>query len=323
MIRRYHNVFYAYRGQAPGDPLLNGPRQLENNVTRALVVTLQHAGADVTARFVRELADVRHTATEFTHDLEVPYRDSSGPRVVLLGLSPDGRIEANSIGDPAGSSRVDALIDAPGEVRVLLESKIVGGCDGDQLWRHARAWGQREPVRQGATWRLPENWVQRRWADVHAFGSRDSTRPDVEPVGRFLLGQLAEYLELCGLAGQEQRARAVRRDTITLDDGRDGILSMLGAAPNGDAIHEICDRLYGGPARPYYVGGEDCRADSARVAQAYSSDGAQSRRELLDSRGEPANVITARRALSILYGPDDYAKTVAPASPTAGAPGSI
>jgi hypothetical protein len=55
MIRRYHNVFYAYRGQAPGDPLLNGPRQLENNVTRALVVTLQHAGADVTARFVREL----------------------------------------------------------------------------------------------------------------------------------------------------------------------------------------------------------------------------------------------------------------------------
>jgi hypothetical protein len=315
--RRYHNVFYAFRGSASGDPVGGGPRQLENSVTKALINTLEHGGPELTSSFARKVARVDVRAGAFEFGLEVTHRPAPAENTVLLGLSPAGRVEPGSLRTPHGESRVDALIEAPGALRILVESKIVGGNDGDQLWRHARAWGQPEPERSAGRWRQPDNWRMRSWADVQAWGAEELGSGASSAVGGFLLQQLLEYLDLCGLMVDRQRSRHGRSAATAGDDGRAAIVPLIRDVDLAE-VRRICARLYGSPAAPFHVTGSSCRADSRRIVDDAGRHGASPPPEVLQG-GRPADVITPRRALSILYGPERYEQSVAPKSDTSGA----
>lgn len=306
--RRYHNVFHAYRGMASGDPIGEGPRQLEQNVTRALLITLEHAGPQATSRFIQQLGRSRVDADAFSYDLEVVHRQPDGSKVILLGLSPEGRVTPGSVRSSGGQSRVDAVLEAPGRIRVLIESKLVGGCDGDQLWRHALAWGQAEPQTVGGRVRLPENWVMRSWEDVRSWAVGERGAADVPPVGDFLLGELADYLVYCGVAGTIERP--ARKSVADLP------VPPLAPAADLAVVREVCRTLYGNGG-PNHVTGPACRADMATVIEQCRRNGAPVPPGLLnDAKG---GVITPRRALSILYGRDRYEQTVLPQSDVTGA----
>ncbi len=306
--RRYHNVFHAYRGMASGDPIGEGPRQLEQNVTRALMITLEHAGARATSRFVRRLGRAAVDADGFLYDLEVVHRQPDGGEVILLGLSPEGRVAPGSVRSPGGQSRVDAVLEAPGSVRVLIESKLVGSCDGDQLWRHAVAWGQPEPRTVSGRVRLPENWVMRSWEDVRSWALDQRGAADIPPIGDFLLGELADYLALCGVAGAVERPGK----TVVAD------LPLPPMAPEADlaVVREVCRTLYGDGGR-HHVSGARCRADMTTVREQFRRERSPVPPGLLNNA--KGGVITPRRALSILYGSDRYEQTVLPQSDVTGA----
>jgi GTP pyrophosphokinase len=311
--RRHHNVFYAYRGQSPGDPIAADRPQLEMSVTKALVVTLEHGGEKAAQSFAEHLLGRPAVSGTFAGDLEVPFRDPAGREVVVLGLSPLGALTSEAFSSPTGGSRVDATLETD-QLLVLVEAKVVGGCDPDQLWRHARAFGQDEPVATGEGWLVPGNWVMRSWSDVIGWTDVLLADPDVDPVTRFMLAQLRDYLGLCGFIADEQP----RRVRAKADDARDA-LAALSEALDLRAIRDHAAALYGSPGAVGYVDARGCRTDAARVAAACLASGVDAPPELHDARGEPANVITPRRALSILYGPDAFEATVAVASPVGGA----
>jgi GTP pyrophosphokinase len=311
--RRHHNVFYAYRGQSPGDPIAADRPQLEMSVTKALVVTLEHGGEKASQSFAEHLLGRSAVSGAFAGALEVPFRDPDGREVVVLGLSPLGALTSETFSSPTGERRVDATLETD-DLLVLVESKVVGGCDPDQLWRHARAFGQAEPVATGQGWLVPGNWVMRSWGDVVRWADSLLADPSVEPTSRFLLTQLRDYLHLCRFVADEQP----RRTPARADDARDA-LAPLSEALDLRAIRACAAELYDRPGAAGYVDARGCRADAARVAAACVDSEIDVPAELHDAQGNPADVITPRRALSILYGPDAFEATVAVASPIGGA----
>jgi len=76
----------------------------------------------------------------------------------------------------------------------------------------------------------------------------------------------------------------------------------------------LCTELYGDPANEFYEAGDGrpapvhCRDDSRRVADAYRAAGEPIPKVLLQRGG---NVITLRRALCLLFGPESYERSVA------------
>ena len=306
--RRYHNVFHAYRGMASGDPIGDGPRQLEQNVTRALLITLEHAGPVSTSRFIGQLGRCEAAAEAFSYELEVAHRSPHPGTVILLGLSPEGRVAPGTVRSPEGQSRVDAVVDAPGVVRLLVESKLVGGCDGDQLWRHARAWDQPEPALVAGRMRLPDNWVMRSWEDVRVWASEERGQGHVTPVADFLLAQLADYLSLCGVAGTV----APRPKTAIPNEP----LPPVAPAADLGVVRAVCRELYGHDGA-YQVTGPACQADMATVRERCRISGTSVPPGLLSQAA--GGVITPRRLLSILYGPDRYQQSALPPSDTGGA----
>lgn len=132
------------------------------SVTKALVVTLEQGGEKAARSFAEHLLGRTAGSGAFVGELEVPFRDPAGREVVVLGLSPLGALTPETFSSPTGGSRVDATLETD-DLLVLVEGKVVGGCDPDQLWRHARAFGQDEPVATGQGWLVPSNWLMRSW----------------------------------------------------------------------------------------------------------------------------------------------------------------
>lgn len=201
--RRHRNCFYYFRG--PGSKSHDGDvdRQLEDNCTKALINVLEHGGPALTRRFIASFAgvDIDDSRAQFRYFLQAG-PDDPAPRRVLLGIAEFAEIDPSSWeqdGAPTGS-RVDATIDAPGQLTVLVETKIVPRLDGAQLLRHAERWGLSLPSpRLKEDEPLPADWVLARWDDVHRWALGESEAISTQPA-QFLLGQLTEFLELAGLA---------------------------------------------------------------------------------------------------------------------------
>jgi len=154
----------------------------------------------------------------------------------------------------------------------------------------------------------------RSWGDVIDWADASLADPQLHSTSRFLLEQLRDYLGLCGFVADERPRRA----RTLADDGRDAV-APLSKTLDLRAIRQQATALYGSPDAAAYVDASGCRADAASVAAACLASSGDVPQELHDARGEPANVITPRRALCILYGPDPFEATVAVASPVGGA----
>lgn len=187
----HHNIFYGYRGPISDDGARE--RQLENNVTKALVNTLRLGGEPVWRPFLAELGVPDASQAEFLlQRTELP----SGPaslkkRRILLGISstPSSWRHASTSGE-AYASLPDAWIYGDG-FAVLVESKVAGDFDDGQMHSHlARLW---------ATGNDPPEVMLRTWRDVHRFFR--GLRCQLSGVSELLVDQLVEYLEYSELSG--------------------------------------------------------------------------------------------------------------------------
>jgi hypothetical protein len=309
--RRYFNVFYAYRGAAVDDAALTSGKQLEDNLTRAVAVTLEQASAVTRRSFAARVCKTEVRSAEPTQSVLQPLPGTlDAARRVLLGISVEGRIDDVTLEQDQGGSRPDAAVQLGNELLVLMESKAVAKLDGAQLARHAFRWDLEEP-RVGPTGvQMPASWIITRWASIASW-ARGAVDEDGTPVGRFLLEELAAYLDLAGVT-EARIARASARGIV--ESQAPPWLTDLAEAADLDAVADACARLYGAPDARWFVSGDgiassiDCRGDSRRVAEAYRGAREPVPPRLLQKGGD---VITARRALSILYGPHGYERSVA------------
>lgn len=193
----HHNVFGYYRGpsRSPDERAIH--KQVEDNTTKALINVLEHSEPSLLpsflGRFVPELAPLASSGGANYFLQGGPASIPSGPRC-LLGISVLGEVDPTS-SVVTGGSRVDAAIAFDVGGMLAIEVKTVDRLDAAQLRRHSVAW---EISGADATvGDVPNTWKLARWADVWRW-ARDPR--DSEPVTRFLLAQLATYLERIGLA---------------------------------------------------------------------------------------------------------------------------
>ena len=111
---RYSNVFFGYRGIAVADVDLTPGRQLEDNLTRALAVTLLQASAESRASFVSDVAGLTVRAPSDLQRAQIQLQAvdaAPASNAVLLGLSPDGRLTNEHFEEsPAGNARTCARV---------------------------------------------------------------------------------------------------------------------------------------------------------------------------------------------------------------------
>ena len=298
----YLNVFFAYRGVPQSDVTLTKGGQLEDNLTRALGITLDHASRSTLTSFLDMICHASIPASAVTDTLVLlqPLESPEAPLRRLVGLSPVGALNRRDFEEGAGGSRPDLLIVIPGKAVIVIESKAVSGTNGEQLWRHARAHGLPLPVRRAGKLQIPDEWVQQSWRHLARWAEEAS---DPDPIAAFLLCEFAEYLHISGVTGRTVSKPSPR--VVELDSAHDDFLTALAQASDLDEVTSVCKRLYGDPASPFYVYGDVEQGhtytsqDSARVRRVYQEAGEPIPPRLTHNGG---NVITARRALSIAYG---------------------
>ena len=199
-MSRYQNCFYYFRGPKNLSKEARAAKQLEDNTTKALINVLEHGGSELTTSFVSEVIgrEVKSKNAEFFLQggpLEPARNRILVGLAVLDQIDPKSWIETES----GGGSRIDGVIHLPGELTVLLETKVVDHLDGAQLNRHARKWGLPEAKPATPEDRLPAGWMLTTWTDVDRW-ARGIAQSKLTPVQEFLIQQLIEFLGFAGLS---------------------------------------------------------------------------------------------------------------------------
>jgi hypothetical protein len=201
----HHNLFYSYRG--PDTEGNDCDRQLENNVTKALINTLRLGGEPVWRPFLTWLgiADARDVKFLLQHS-DLPTGHAANKRCrVLLGISQQGskwlsedwlpstNIERSRENVP--DSRPDAWIYGDG-FAVLVESKVN---DAD--------FSPRQMARHYAMLRTsghPPKVIPKTWREIHAFfRNLLLSLTDKSRLGdsRLLGKQFTQFLEYSRMSG--------------------------------------------------------------------------------------------------------------------------
>jgi len=320
--RRHHNVFFAYRGPATGDREISAGKQIEDNITRALIITLEHVDASSVSGFVSALTglDVA-TPTRWDVHLQVPPAVAGDGPLVLLGISPVAGIQDGTLRRAERGSRPDAALILDGGLTVVVESKAVGKCHGAQLWNHAVYWGMEVEERPEDA-PIPSNWSLRSWDDV-AEWTRNARATESGEVGRFLLDQFEEYLTLAGVVTSDRAPEVTKpeRSVPNVDPTSQRPLDLdlvdrLEREVDLARVAALCTELYGTQNTSFYVSGDKsgpedprhCSHDVAVVLQAYRDAGLEPPAGLL---GRPKDTTTPRRSLGLLFGPDGFQQTIA------------
>jgi hypothetical protein len=131
----HHNVFYGYRG--PGTDT-DRERQLENNLTKALVNTLSLGGEEVCRAFLAEIGIRGARDVKFLMQRrELPTgRAKDKQDRVLLGISRrESRCVFSQAVDKTSESVPDAWIYGD-RFAVLVESKVNGDFSPGQMQAH-------------------------------------------------------------------------------------------------------------------------------------------------------------------------------------------
>lgn len=295
MVRRspHHNIFFAFKSASRDAQ--QRIQQLEDNLTRALICTLDLGGEPVARAFL-ELAGVRWKGGE-------PVRTAMQVRMprgvdltrraqrVLLGIVPPGvdpsaRADSRGPADPDADYRAlpDAWVWGAGYA-VLVESKIVGKLDADQMNSHLDnlTGGQPTPA-----------VVQRgiRWSDVHRCMIKVGEAGGLEPAQALIVAQLIAFLELtnmCEFTGfnaamfdyfhrpddPEMRAivsHALDGFTAEVRAGMAGVDPWYQAAHGAVLATGATDawRAFGAPRRRSAEGAAAARVDTDRAHQTFA-----------------------------------------------------
>ena len=187
----HHNLFYGYRGPHSADS--DRERQLENNVTKALINTLRLGGESVWRPFLAELGvSDGNEAVFLLQRADLPSGSAAlRQRCVLLGISPSqSRWSPEDAVDETYASIPDAWIYGEG-FAVLVESKVAGDFINGQMQSHlARLQdrGHREPVVVLKTWRQVYDLFRRQL-------------PSLTGASALLVQQFIEFLEYSDMSG--------------------------------------------------------------------------------------------------------------------------
>ena len=192
MADPHFNIFHAYRG--PRESADAGERQLEDNLTRALIVTLN------TIRNSKARFDVLRALQIPEDSLERPYRcrlqvtkeDTDWParaqrRLIVIHEGPE--LKTKCAGSNATRGRADATV-AFSNFVVAIESKLTDEVTQAQLDRHFRTLAIPRTTPGSIT-----------WAALAQTCRTTSQRHSREPVVRFILEQFEEYLRMNGFGG--------------------------------------------------------------------------------------------------------------------------
>jgi hypothetical protein len=179
------NLFYFFRGPSSDDSSVRD-RQLENNLTKSLIVVLEHADNDAFRQaFVRKLGLAPSDGSlRFSLQRKPIGAKTTAERVVLgiTGGTPE-RIDSRGAAD---GGRPDAWI-LTDQWAVLVESKLGRRIADDQLRRHA----------DSAGW-APDSYrmVHLTWQDIYALFRHELTKRGGHdfPTSRLLVGQWLDYL---------------------------------------------------------------------------------------------------------------------------------
>jgi len=186
----HHNLFYSYRGADVAE--VDRERQLEDNVTKALINTLRLGGEDVWRPFLAEVGVSEAKGAVFMlqrHD--VPLGAAHRRCRVLLGISTHpSHWSPAADAEEAYASVPDAWVYGDG-FAILMESKVVGDFSGAQMEAHLarlRSSEHTQPVVVLQTWR-----------DVHGFFRR--LLPGLAGAPALLVEQFIQFLEYTDVSG--------------------------------------------------------------------------------------------------------------------------
>ena len=211
---RHLNIFHAYRQGGFEDA--DRERVLEDNVTRALIITLRSCDL-LTQKFIEEFTGI-DAQGPYEHDLQSrlePGEEDAERRsqlrgkclIVVAGHPDEPEIVQGSDAEMLGGSRPDAWIRSD-RITVLFENKLRGNIEDAQIRRHVRVnFGEGlEPVypsrrNHAATERNQVPVVLLSWHDVYNFLSRfsDEQLCSQGSESHFIVCRFLEYLEVIGM----------------------------------------------------------------------------------------------------------------------------
>jgi hypothetical protein len=197
MKQPHKNLFFSYRGarREVEETDLLVEKQLEDNVTKALIYVLENCDRDtVLTPFLRTVGitqKVRLAEVQFLLQRVDIARPTIRQRIALA-IAPDPEID-ESRAAPHDAGRPDAWIWADESFAILVETKVRGAVSRHQLDRHVRG---AEGWTSGQTRMVSLSWPQ--LYDLFAEIRRSSSTSD--PVTRLLLDQFVRYLRMTALA---------------------------------------------------------------------------------------------------------------------------
>jgi hypothetical protein len=214
----YTSLFWSY-----------GNAALENNLTRALVVTLRTCGSATTGRFLRRFTG--HSGRPpFSLALQAAPDGPLGPApgATVLGITTD-RSDAveRRLGRLRGKLRVEPgslatrgipdawVLDRKHRVCLLIESKLGPKLNEAQLVRHWRS--------HLGPW-APERYRPATWAEVGDFFDLELSGHPLRPHARFITREFFEYLDLLGL----RPFTVFRPHHLDRGEVRDGFEELVG-----------------------------------------------------------------------------------------------
>ncbi|MPZ22081.1 MAG: hypothetical protein GEU28_00710 [Dehalococcoidia bacterium] len=223
----YFNIFNAYRGSSRrGEEVVE--RQLEDNLTRALAITLSHTrGSEACTGLLRTLGvSEPGLGDDLICRLQVKNQERDWPDpstrrlAVITGTSPDGFAATDY---SARSGRADAVLIGGGFL-VAVESKLGSQLVEEQLRNHCVSLG----IPASSPWHVT-TWSQ--LARASRAGLRD---PLPNGVARFVLSQFEEYLRMNGFGGFVEEHFAFfalsgeKRATLTREGIRRSLAELIG-----------------------------------------------------------------------------------------------
>jgi hypothetical protein len=245
----HQNLFYSYRGPITDDA--DRDRQLENNLTKALINTLKLVGETVWRPFLAELGLAGVPRDFLLQRRDIPGGAASKRHRVLLGISKEESAWAHVTGAATtDESLPDAWVYGDG-FAVLVETKVNGDFSPGQMEAHYRLLqpkGSAPPLLKLTTWK-----------ETHRLFSSFLPRL-TDSASLLLVQQFTQFLEYCGMSGftgfrREHFDYFVLHDD---DDARRWILEQVKAFAS--QVQAILQRF-----APFYEGyeiGTLKRADS-------------------------------------------------------------
>ena len=214
------NIFHSYRGPSASEG--TATRQLEDNLTRALIITLEKIRQS--AARVEMLRSLRIPVTNLNEPyqcrLQVSKEDPDWPRSSkrrLLVIHGGPTLNVTREHDATMTGRVDAII-ASNDFVLAIESKLGNQVSEGQLDRHRATLGITSAGTDDIT-----------WTDVFRAARHARLSTKHEPIVHFVLKQFEEYLHMNGFGGltEEHLSYFALRQESRDDLVKDGIRRAL------------------------------------------------------------------------------------------------